>query len=218
MIDASVVSTGFDFSTLLDQTLSEEAQAKQVADFAIQSEATALLVDLAIAGSVVVKRWVDGVFGASEYGVKVPGEIFYEFEFAEDVLKFIADELKKTSPVGSGADKHPGLYKQSHVLFADGIELPSGSIPLPAHEYIFVNPLPYSRKIEAGQSSQAPSGVYEATAFLAQSRFGNVAKIMFFDYIGTFNSKTETHPLRGFNTKLQHNKSENRYPAIKVNL
>jgi len=44
---------------------------------------------------------------------------------------------------------------------------------------VFLNIQPYARKIERGQSSQAPDGVYQAVATLAQRRFGNVAKITF---------------------------------------
>ena len=55
---------------------------------------------------------------------------------------------------------------------------------------MFLNTQPYARKIEgyrglggvvhrAPSSPQAPDGVYQAVATLAQRKFGNVAKITF---------------------------------------
>ena len=44
---------------------------------------------------------------------------------------------------------------------------------------MFLNAQSYARKIERGQSSQAPDGVYEAVAAMAARRFGNVARIRF---------------------------------------
>ena len=49
---------------------------------------------------------------------------------------------------------------------------------------MFLNTQPYARKIEGDlsrepSSKQAPEGVYEAVATLAQRRFGNVAMIRF---------------------------------------
>ena len=48
-----------------------------------------------------------------------------------------------------------------------------------ADEYVFINTVPYARKIERGSSSQAPDGVYQAVAMLARDRFGNVARITY---------------------------------------
>ena len=42
-----------------------------------------------------------------------------------------------------------------------------------------LNAQPYARKIERGQSDQAPDGVYEGVATLAKRRFGNVAFVGF---------------------------------------
>jgi hypothetical protein len=48
-----------------------------------------------------------------------------------------------------------------------------------ASRYEFVSTVPYARKIERGLSPQAPDGVYQVVAVLAQKRFGNVARIRF---------------------------------------
>ena len=52
-----------------------------------------------------------------------------------------------------------------------------------AEEYVFINTQPYARKIEGTggrrMAPQAPDGVYQAVATLAQRRFGNIARITF---------------------------------------
>ena len=76
-----------------------------------------------------------------------------------DVLVWISEQLFKFSPVKSG------LYQKSHELFADGRHVEaSASLIRFADEYIFVNTVPYARKIERGSSSQAPEGVYQSIA------------------------------------------------------
>lgn len=220
MITAKVDPIDRDIRTMIDDTLSVAAQISQFAEFAIESELAALLIDETILDRIVtVKKWVDGVLDASEYAVKLHGTIVYEFGLGIDVIEFIGEELQKNSPVGSGFDKHPGLYKSSHVLFADGIEVAHGARIPQASEYTFVNTLPYSIKIESGQSSQAPSGVYELTAFQAQQKYGNIAKIQFIDYVGVFGVMAQSpNATYGRHTRLQHNKAVNRYPAIRVTM
>lgn len=126
------------------------------------------------------KTFVDGTEGATEDRVKPDGGVvMYEFELVSDTLVWIGDQLREHSPVGSGPDKHAGLYKDSHILYADGSEVPEGADVPQAGEYVFISALPYSRKLEHGSSPQAPDGVYQAVASLAKSRFGNVASIEF---------------------------------------
>lgn len=219
MLTVKVDPIDRDLKVMIDNTLSKAAQISEFVDYALESKIAAKLVDERILERVVeVKSWVDGVLDASERAVKWYGTIVYEFGLVNEVLQFIGEELYKHSPVGTGADKHPGLYKAAHVLFADGVEVPINERIPEAREYVFVNPLPYSRKIESGQSSQAASGVYEVTAMLAKQRFGNIAKVSFIDYVGVFSGLTETYEFRGNKTRLQHNKAVNRYPAIRVNV
>ena len=117
------------------------------------------------------KIFVDGAQGKPLEDVRPNGVIVAEFELVQDVLIWIAEQLFKFSPVKSG------LYQRSHELFADGkhVEALGQLIPF-ADEYIFVNTVPYARKIERGLSSQAPEGVYQAIAALARMRFGNIAR------------------------------------------
>lgn len=131
--------------------------------------------------------YVNGRAGAPLETVGLQGVIFTEFELLTDVLLFISIMLEKFSPVGKTSDRrpgHPGLYKRSHVLFADSVEVDITTPSLvpqiaAAEEYVFVNTVPYARKLERGSSRQAPDGVYQAVANIARRRYSKVAKIMF---------------------------------------
>lgn len=132
---------------------------------------------------------VDGNKGASLDSVRGDGVIFVEFELLGDVLTFISDMLHQFSPTKTGT------YKRSHIILADGQEIaPSGQAPIAA-EYVFINTVPYARKIERGSSSQAPNGVYEAVSLLARRRFGNIAQIVFaFRSITTGRGRSDRNP------------------------
>lgn len=211
MLSIRVEPIDREIKAMIDDTLSVAAQISEFVDFALESKVAAQLVDERILGhAVTVKQWVDGVLGAAEKTVEIYGTIVYEFGLVNEVLLFIGGELQKNSPVKTG------LYRASHVLFADGIEVPIDEKIPEAREYTFVSTLPYSRKIESGFSSQAPNGVYELAAFQARSRFGNVARIIYDDFIGVVTGVTEKFELRGHQTKIQHNKAMNRFPAIRV--
>jgi hypothetical protein len=116
---------------------------------------------------------VDGRLGAALESVKPGGVVFVEYELVFEALQWIGDMLEQHSPVKSGR------YQKSHVMIADGVEVPDGAIPPPASKITFTNIQPYARKIERGYSSQAPDGVYQVVAKLASSKFSNVAKITF---------------------------------------
>jgi hypothetical protein len=106
------------------------------------------------------------------------GTIIAEWELVEGLLQWIADELVARSPVISGA------YKRGHTLFADGIEVPVGGTIPPSDEYVFINLVPYARRIEVGKTKagrdfviQVPNKIYERTQKDARARFGNQASI-----------------------------------------
>jgi hypothetical protein len=108
------------------------------------------------------------------------GTIIAEWELVEGLLQWIAAELVARSPVVSGA------YKRGHTLFADGTEVPVGGRIPPADEYVFINLVPYARRIEVGKTKagrdfviQVPNHIYERTAKDARGRFGNQADIKF---------------------------------------
>ena len=132
---------------------------------------------------------VDGNKGASLDSVRGDGVVFVEFELIGDILTFISDMLHQFSPTKTGT------YKRSHIILADGQEIaPGGQAPIAA-EYVFINTVPYARKIERGSSSQAPNGVYEAVSLLARRRFGNFASIVFaFRSITTGRGRSDRNP------------------------
>jgi hypothetical protein len=106
------------------------------------------------------------------------GVIAADWAVVSDVLVWIGETLRQRSPVLSGR------YRDSHTLFADGVEVEIGGTVPQAAEYVFLNPLPYARKIEIGTTRsgrafviQVPNRIYERTAADAQARFGNVATI-----------------------------------------
>lgn len=133
---------------------------------------------------------VDGNKGASLDSVKGDGVIFVEFELIGDLLTFISDMLHQFSPTKTGT------YKRSHIILADGqqVEATAGQVPI-AQEYVFINSVPYARKIERGSSSQAPNGVYEAVSLLARRRFGNIASVVYaFRSITTGRGRSDRNP------------------------
>lgn len=124
---------------------------------------------------------VDGRLGAPLNSAKPNGlGVFVEFELSFEALEWIGDMLERFSPVGTPPkDRHPGLYKRSHVMIADGVAVDDFKIPPTATRLTFTNIQPYARKIERGLSSQRPDGVYQAVALLAARKFSNIAKIRF---------------------------------------
>jgi len=195
---------------LLDDFKPEE-RSKVFAEYANEQILENVQLWLQLLGHIVdYIVYVDGKKNAPLAGVRGDGgQIDVEFEFAEDILRWIAEQLEKHSPVGSGQDPHPGLYQKSHVLYADGKEVEDVSNTPPAAEYAFVNIVPYARKIEHGSSSQAPDGVYQAVAALAEQRYGGLANIRF--SYRTAEEGVIIPPKRG-------NRSEGRNPAILVKL
>ncbi len=162
-----------DIKLLLSQELSPQRQADVFKQFAHQEINAAKAHNRAI-----LKReprmtvTVDGSQNESLSSLKITSVVIADFEIVLEALGWIDTQLKMHSPVLSG------LYAKSHELFADGQHVENPNNAPVADEYVFINVQPYARKIELGQSSQAPDGVYHAVATLAR-KFGNVAKISF---------------------------------------
>lgn len=175
MIEIQAEPIDKDIEVITSESLSPKGRSLILADEAKKELALDLAIDIAIIGrNILYKVIVDGVLGRKEEDVRPDGEIDYEFELLNDVLSFIDKTLIENSPVKSG------LYASSHRLYADGTEIdPNSDTTIPAAEYVFLNIQPYARKIEQGESPQFPDGVYQATASLAASRFGNIASITF---------------------------------------
>lgn len=163
-----------DIEVLFAQDLSPKARSATLAAFAGEAIEEARQTNRRVLGAVPPHTvTVDGQEGAPLMSVKPDGIIRAEFELVNEALAWINTQLQMHSPVLSGR------YAKSHELFADGVDTENPNAVPPAQEYVFLNIQPYARKIERGQSSQAPDGVYQAVATLARRRFGNLARIDF---------------------------------------
>lgn len=165
-----------DVQLVLSKTISREARQQLAAKAARKILADAQTTNLRALGvSPPHRQFVDGRQNAPLESVNPDkGTIVFEFQLMREVLGWIGEQLIINSPVLTGR------YRASHILLADGdqADIDSGVIK-PAQEYKFVNIVPYARKIERGLSPQAPDGVYEVLATLANRRFGNIARIKF---------------------------------------
>lgn len=155
------------FARDVQVSFSPAARSREVAAFARGALALAQIANRAALGRVPSHRtYVDGRAGGALETVRPNGgTIEFEFDFIDpEILRWISEKLHENSPVRSGR------YKRSHVLLADGIEIdPIGPIPQ-AKIYEFVSTVIYAKKIERGLSPQAPDGVFQVVAVLAQRR------------------------------------------------
>ena len=161
---------------------------------------------------------VDGVVGASLAAVKPGGVIRFDFSALREVVVDAQETLFRLSPVGGPKQKtRRGWphYRDAHLLFIDGTDV--REIPAlirPGSEIVFVNPLPYSRRIELGWSkTQAPSGVYDVAERELRRRWSKVARID-----ATYRGIEGAAPLS--NAALipgrKGNVSADRYPALVI--
>jgi hypothetical protein len=182
MLSIRIEPLAKDIAILISDTLSPAAQSRAFADFARKEIDRADADNATVLGRIVPKTiTVDGRREAPLDSVRPDGRIIVEWDVAVDVLQFIAGELIAGSPVGQAPDKHPGLYRDSHQIFADGIEIKIGeTIPSGTEEIVFLNSVPYSRTLEMGtRRMRVPLHLYEKTAQKAARRFGNMAKVRF---------------------------------------
>jgi hypothetical protein len=97
-------------------------------------------------------------------------------------VDFALQTLRDLSPIGSNGDKHPGLYRDSHRVFLNGhvVEGDDVSAWRPGDQINISNPVPYSRKIEAGRGKMSvPGHVYQTGTLLVAGRYGNQAAVKF---------------------------------------
>jgi hypothetical protein len=158
--------------------------------------------------------------GGCPAGEREHGVIHFEFELHFEIFEFIRHLLETHSPVGTRARPgHPGLYLRSHVMTADNRVIEEGeSIPMGAREFAFINTQPYARKIERGLSRQAPDGVYEVVAALANDRYSNVANVKFSyrsPLYGAVNQWADTAIAAGRATERNRHRTV-RQPAVVV--
>ena len=207
------------FRRRVDAALSPQTRQKIIAEAATRIIADAAARNAQATGHEVKYRiTVDGRAGAPLESVNPDrGLIVVRFELIADVLRWIDDQLAKHSPILTGR------YSKSHVWLADGQPCELDSLP-EAKAYSVVSTAPYARKIERGESSQAPSGVYEVVSVLAGQRFGNIGHVGFgyrsplLDYVPGAKNRAERAALRKQPARLSAMRIERatRVPAITV--
>lgn len=140
-----------------------------------------------------VVRVIDGVAGAaleayrayqvvslSRSGALPSSRIVYRYQYMREVVAFALGVLRDASPVGSTGDRHPGLYRDSHTVFVNGQVVADVSVWQPGQTVHISNPVPYSRKIEAGAMRMSvPGHVYETAAQIVAARYGNQVSVKF---------------------------------------
>jgi hypothetical protein len=206
-VTAKFKSVDREVQLITDELLSPKARSQQFAGLAQQQLDQADSTNRQVLGRIPrSKTWVDGRQDAPLESVKPAGGIIVrEYDLVIDALIFISEELKRESPIGK-ADKrpgHPGLYKASHTLFADGTEVEIGTGIPEASQYVFLSAVPYARKVERWFV------VYENTAAKAAARFGNIAKVYF-----SWRAPYDGALVGG----AKGNRSGGRYPAIIVSM
>jgi hypothetical protein len=177
-----VDSVSRDIDAMVRGDLSPAAQGKAIAKYVKEGIDEADQANRRVLGRVPPRTvTVDGQLGAAVETVNPNGgSIIVEWDLVGDVLVWIGQTLHDRSPVSSGA------YRNGHTLLADNDEVDPGATIPPAEQYVFINTVPYARRIEIGKTKsgrdfvmQVPNRIYERTARDAKARFGNVAKIQF---------------------------------------
>lgn len=199
---------GGDLAALVARDLAPAARSRLVAEAARRD--IGLIETAGRSGAPDAPRakvLVDGREGAPFESVNPDrGTIVVRLGQVGEVLALIHALLVQHSPRLTGA------YAASHKLFADGVEVDPANPPA-AGSYLFVSTSPYARRIERGESSQAPEGVYESVAVLAGRQFGNVAAIEFgFDATVT----ATPAPDRGGRKRAREAERASRAPSIFV--
>lgn len=193
-----------DIQVALSPLMSPEERGIVAADFARVKLGEAQQINRRAMGTVPPhETFVDGQKDAPLESVK--SIIVFQFKATDEVASWIREQLDRRAPVLTGR------YKRSFIELADDVEVPMGTTIVGAKRYVFVNTQLYARKIERGQSRQAPNGVFQAVASLAQARFGRTVKVKF-TYI-TLTSMVD-QSLRG--SARRKADREARSPAISV--
>lgn len=179
MLTGTIDPVDLDIRAIISEEFSPAARNAVLADIARQELTAAEETNRSALGFVPGHLTiVDGSLGASEDSVRPDGEIDYTFQLLPDLFGWILSMLEQFAPVLSGQ------FKASFELYADGAPIDPKGEPPPATEYVFISSAIYAREIEGGwarrpESRQAPNGVFEAVAVLAQQYFGTQANIRF---------------------------------------
>jgi hypothetical protein len=118
-----------------------------------------------------------------------------------EVVQFALQSLRDNSPVGTGKDPHPGLYRDSHTLFVNGNDVADLSSWFPGNVIHIANSVAYSRVLEIGDHKlRIPHHTYELTEQTLRSHYGEIVRVEF-TYMGIINkqvySKSGPRPRTG---------------------
>jgi hypothetical protein len=110
--------------------------------------------------------------------------IVYRYVYMTEIVAAALEVLREKSPVGTGPeDKHPGLYRDSHMVFIDGHVVKDVSRWQSGQQINISNPVPYARKIEGAPGRPTivdPGHVYEmASGDDRLRRYSNSVNIKF---------------------------------------
>lgn len=95
-----------------------------------------------------------------------------------EIVQFALKTLRDNSPVGSGKDPHPGLYRDSHMVFVNGGNVSDLSSWNPGDEIEISNPVAYARILELGDGkTRVPHNIYDLSEQTLQAKYGDIAKI-----------------------------------------
>lgn len=159
--------------------LSPAEQAKAFAAFVRQDIARVDADNASAAGAPIPHfTYVDGRASDDLDSVRPDGVILAIWDMQVEIVGEVLAMIQKAAPVRSGR------FRDSQVIYADGIAIDTPQQALGADEVVIASTLPYARKIEGlgGRkplSPQAPKGVYQGVATLANARYGNIARIKF---------------------------------------
>lgn len=166
----------------MQSRLTGDARRKELATLArsVIDEATARN-RAAIGHDVGRQIIVDGRRGASIESVKLGGTVAAVFATHEAVIDFAWETIAGLSPVDMRPDADDVVYRQRHLMLVNGEEAGAPPVTIgPDDIVVFVNLLPYARRLEKGWSKkQAPDGVFEVASTIIRARFGRLATIKF---------------------------------------
>lgn len=186
MISGQLVPIRRDLDLMYRRDFSPAARSAHLADTAAKAFAAADLLNLAITGMRLRSAtFVDGREIVDLAGIKPDGIATRVYDLLPIAITDLGALLREYSPVKSG------LYRDSHVLLADGVEyakITEGwtcpQIPSSVRELVLINTTAYARLMEpvdgrSAWSSQAPDGVYHVLSEMAGPTYGALAKFSF---------------------------------------
>jgi hypothetical protein len=129
-------------------------------------------------------RVVNGIVGAPEKAVKLPGPIVYIFDWLDDVRGYAMTLCRELTA------KRSGELKASWIAVSGGKILAENEPPIVGAELVISNAAPYFRKYEAWgkgktrkdgtaarMSLRLPDGVIETAKAQIMRRFGNLVRV-----------------------------------------